>query len=133
MQAGQTQETCRQRTKSPHAEENSCSGNPLIMPSHSNPIEPEKVVAVSAEEGKGAVPGEVDGGGGAQVGSGGWAKGGAKVDGPVLRGVPERGCPRFRVKGAFRGWRHAGQRESTGRKRAGFDFSRACPNGGALG
>jgi len=38
------------------------------MPSHRNPIEPEKVVAVSAEEGKGAVPGEVDGGGGAQVG-----------------------------------------------------------------
>ena len=45
--------------------------NPLIMPGHSNPSEPEIVVAVRAEEGKGAVPGEVNNGGGAQVGCGG--------------------------------------------------------------
>jgi len=43
----------------------------VIMPGHSNPSEPEIVVAVSAEEGKGAVPGEVNNGGGAQVGRGG--------------------------------------------------------------
>ena len=58
---------------SPHA--NSLTGNPcrdpLIMPGHRNPIDPEKVVAVSAEEGKGAVPGEVESGGGAQGGRGG--------------------------------------------------------------
>ena len=35
---------------------NPCSRDPLIMPGHRNPIDPEKVVAVSAEEGKGAVP-----------------------------------------------------------------------------
>ena len=39
-----------------------CSRDPLIMPGHRHPIDPEKVVAVSAEEGKGAVPGEVEGG-----------------------------------------------------------------------
>ena len=47
---------------------NPCSRDPLIMPGHRHPIDPEKVVAVSAEEGKGAVPGEVEGGGGAQAG-----------------------------------------------------------------
>lgn len=41
------------------------------MPGHRNPIDPEKVVAVSAEEGKGAVPGEVESGRGAQGGRGG--------------------------------------------------------------
>ena len=41
------------------------------MPGHRNPIDPEKVVAVSAEEGKGAVPGEVESGGDTQDGRGG--------------------------------------------------------------
>ena len=41
------------------------------MPGHRHPFDPEEVVAVSAEEGKGAMPGEVDSGGGAQGGRGG--------------------------------------------------------------
>ena len=56
-------------------EDNPHTGNPcrdpLIMPGHRNPIDPEKVVAVSAEEGKGAVPGEVESGGDTQDGRGG--------------------------------------------------------------
>ena len=47
------------------------AGDPLIMPGHCNAIDEEKVVAVCAEEGKDAVPGEVEHGGFAQVGRGG--------------------------------------------------------------
>ena len=46
-------------------------GNPLIVLGNSNAIDPEEVVAGGAEEGKGAMPGEVDSGGGAQGGRGG--------------------------------------------------------------
>ena len=59
------------RTESPDSKSGSCARNPLIVPGHRHPFDPEEVVAVSAEEGKGAMPGEVDSGGGAQGGRGG--------------------------------------------------------------
>ena len=46
-------------------------GNPLIVLGNSNAIDPEEVVAGGAEEGKGAVPGQVDHGGCSQGGGGG--------------------------------------------------------------
>ena len=57
---------CRQTTIPKHS-----GGNPLIVLGNSNAIDPEEVVAGGAEEGKGAVPGQVDHGGCSQGGGGG--------------------------------------------------------------
>ena len=69
MHNGHKKHAVADERQSPHQKIQ--AGNPLIMSGHCDPSEPEIVVAVSAEEGKGAVPGEVNNGGFAQVGRGG--------------------------------------------------------------
>ena len=65
---------CKRRGTQKHADRlqsPNAQGNPLIVLGNSNAINPEEVIAGGAEEGKGAVPGQVDHGGCSQDGGGG--------------------------------------------------------------